>query len=346
MESIHDNQRPSGQLPGIIPSGGWAYNWGSGPAYDILFFLIPYNVYLFYGNAELIDEYYNDMKKYLDFCMRIADNELIEFGLGDWAPFNPEKAVSFIFTSTAYYFYAVSLMSQFARIRGNRADAVAYQQLADNIKLRFNREFYHGGGSYAEDQLTALSCAIFMNLCPDLEEQKKTVDRLVEEIKLNGAVADVGILGSKYVPRVLADHGCEDLAFKFITQTKFPGWGHWIKQGATTLWEGWSGESSRNHIMRGDISAWFYKYIGGISPNIKSPGFKEFTVKPGNIKKIDWAEVEYKSPYGNIVSNWRRKNDIIEYQLSVPQNTTAHFIFPDNSDKIFKAGNYSFARLG
>lgn len=41
LRDIMDCQRPSGQLPGIAPTGGWGYNWGSGPAWDNVIVLLP-----------------------------------------------------------------------------------------------------------------------------------------------------------------------------------------------------------------------------------------------------------------------------------------------------------------
>ena len=68
----------------------------------------------------------------------------------------------------------------------------------------------------------------------------------------------------------MLDFDFADLAYKVATQEDFPSWGAWIKEGATTLFEDWKvdeerkGAMSRNHIMFGEISAWFYKALGGI----------------------------------------------------------------------------------
>ena len=45
LDTLADCQRPSGQLPGIAPACGWGYNWGSGPAWDAAFFVIPELIY-------------------------------------------------------------------------------------------------------------------------------------------------------------------------------------------------------------------------------------------------------------------------------------------------------------
>lgn len=53
MADFRDVQRPSGQLPGIVPTGGWGFNWGSGPAWDSAFILIPLYVWRYRKDKRL-----------------------------------------------------------------------------------------------------------------------------------------------------------------------------------------------------------------------------------------------------------------------------------------------------
>ena len=66
------------------------------------------------------------------------------------------------------------------------------------------------------------------------------------------------------------------MAYRIASQKDLPSWGWWIEQGATTLWEKWNGTESRNHIMFGDISAWFYKALAGINLDPAAPAFKHY----------------------------------------------------------------------
>ena len=59
--------------------------------------------------------------------------------------------------------------------------------------------------------------------------------------------------------------------------------------GATTLWEEWGGNASRNHIMFGDISAWFYQTLAGINPDPETVGFKHIIIKPQLLGDVKWA---------------------------------------------------------
>ena len=166
-------------------------------------------------------------------------------------------------TSSGYYYQNVSRMAFFADLLDKKQDAADYRKLAENIRASFLEKFANPDGSFADKSPTATAAALFFSLAEENNIQK-SVDFLVKQIRERQHKADFGILGAKYVPEVLADHGFADDAFEIITQKEFPGWGWQIAQGATTLWENWNGKNSQNHIMFGSISAWMYKYPGGI----------------------------------------------------------------------------------
>jgi len=52
INDLGDEQRPTGELPGIVPSSGWGYEWGNGPAWDSAFLLIPWYLYEYYGDPS------------------------------------------------------------------------------------------------------------------------------------------------------------------------------------------------------------------------------------------------------------------------------------------------------
>ncbi len=327
MDNFADAQRPSGQLPGIVPSSGWGFNWGSGPAWDMAFLLIPWYTYIYTGDASAIRAHYDSMKKYADYCTGMATGHMISFGLGDWCHVDLERIVSTEVTSTGYYHVACDLISKFAAITGRPADQKKYAGLAAKIKDAFNQRFYKGGGIYAKGEQTALACALYQGLVED-SERDKVVAKLAETVQANGGKADFGILGAKYVPRVLADHGRVDLAYQLMTQPEFPGWAYWLKQGATTLWESWKGDLSRNHIMFGDISAWFYRVLAGIELDPSQPGFKHFLLRPSLAGDLTWVRAEHHSPYGLIRSDWKIEGDTLQWEICIPVNTTATVCVP------------------
>jgi len=78
-----------------------------------------------------------------------------------------------------------------------------------------------------------------------------------------------------------------------------------------------------NHIMFGEISAWFYKALGGINPDSDKPGFKNIIMKPCFVDGLDHFEAVYHGPYGEINSSWEKTGSNILYNVSIPPNSTA-----------------------
>jgi alpha-L-rhamnosidase len=198
--------------------------------------------------------------------------------------------------------------------------------LASSIKTAFNKKFFNEKAmTYGNGSQTALSCALFHGLVPDKYRQK-IYQKLVEAVHAKDDHIDVGVLGARYIQHALTDQGNAELAYKLVATKAYPGWGYWIENGATTLWEDWKGEASLDHIMFGDVSSWFYKALGGIRPDEKNPGYKHFFIKPEFIGDLTWVKSSYESAHGTIVSNWKRDGKMITHEVTVPANSQASYV--------------------
>jgi alpha-L-rhamnosidase len=268
----------------------------------------------------------------VDYVGTRAKDEIVSFGLGDWAPAKTHTPPAI--TSTAYYYVDAVLLSKMAGICGIEEDRKTYADLAGRIKDAINRHYYRGKGIYGEQgkglddagSQTSLACALYQGLGD--ANLRETVDALVAAVHKNDDHLDCGILGTKYLLHALSDNGRADLAYKIVNQHSFPGWGYWIDQGATTLWEQWNGTESRNHIMFGDVSAWFYETLAGIAPDVAQPGFKRIIFHPYFAPELTWVKASHQSPYGEISAEWRRKGGHVYYKISIPANTTGEVILP------------------
>ena len=322
---VSDTQRPNGQLPGVAPSAGWGYNWGSGPAWDDVFFEYPYLVYLFCGKADLIAEHYDRFLLYLEYCAsREEEDGLLDFGLGDWCHWDHSAITPVEVTSSGCYYRNLLRTAFFADLIGKKADAAGCRKRAERVRKSFLRKFARPDGLFADGSPTAAAAALYFGLT-DGRSVKKNVEALVKLVRERRHKADFGILGAKYLPRVLADHGYADDAFEIITQREFPGWGWQVEHGATSLWENWNGVNSRNHVMFGDISAWMYRYLGGIRPLEETPGFRKFVIRPCFVGKLDHVKACHRSPFGMIRSEWTRRKGEILCEFDIPAGTTAVF---------------------
>ena len=334
LNDFDDALRESGQLPGIVPTGGWGYNWGSGPAWDSAYIHLPWYLYLYGGDRRVLETHYAGMKRYMEFMDSMSDNDLLHFGLGDWCPpaGGPNgHSTPASLTSTGYYFANARIMERVAGVLGKAAEARRYGEQAERIRRAFNRAFFSvEHNRYAEGDQTSQGCALYQGLAHPLRE-KAALDALVKAVEAANGHLTFGILGAKYVPHALAEQGRADVAMRLFTQEDYPGYGLWLKQGATTLWESWSGDASRNHIMFGDISAWMFRWLAGIHPDPEQPGFAHTILRPTLVPGLDWVKASHASPYGTLSSAWHRNGGQAVFAVTIPPNATATVWLPAES---------------
>ncbi|MBN2640728.1 MAG: family 78 glycoside hydrolase catalytic domain [Victivallales bacterium] len=336
LVTLADTQRPSGQIMAKAPTSGWGYNWGYGPAWDSALIVIPALIYVHTGECGLIKRLYGNMQRYMDFCDSMATGYLIDFGLGDFCSVTGGKPdMEMPINSSAFYYSNAVMMSRFAAILNLDDDFTYYKQLAECIKDAFNKKYYKGEGIYAGGSMTELAAALYHDLAVS---PQKTADILADMVIKNDYKVDFGILGAKYVPRVLADYSHINTAFRMFVQEEYPGWAYWLKQGATTLWEYWNSRGSNNHIFKGDISAWLYCYAGGFKPSIDNPGCDRMEIAPVPIDDLNYFKAEYRG----YVSEWKHSENKIEFKITVPENAIADYKLPGLEPQRLKSGMYCY----
>ena len=69
LNDHRDEQQPNGVLPAIIPTSGWGYHWANGPDWTSSIAIIPWNIYLFYGDKKLLKDSYENIKRYVDLSL-------------------------------------------------------------------------------------------------------------------------------------------------------------------------------------------------------------------------------------------------------------------------------------
>ena len=333
---LMDEQRPDGNLPGIVPTSGWGYTWGNGPAWDSALVIIPWMLYVYQGDVRILEKAYEPMRKYVDYMTAKAKDGLVSHGLSDWTPVKTKTPTEV--TSSGYYYLDAQTVARTAELLGKSEDAKKYAALAASIRDAYNKQLYQGDGVYSIGSQTSQSCALHQGLVP-AAERAKVEAKLADVVRQNKAYPDFGILGSKYIFRSLSEAGRSDLAYAMATKDDGASYGTWIRRGATTFWEDWGEGASRNHIMFGDVSAWFYQYLGGIrladgvsavaaklAPD--AIAFKEFVICPDPVEGLGWVKAEHDSPYGTIRSSWKRAGGVFTLEIDVPVNTRATVYLP------------------
>lgn len=339
MADHRDEQQPNGVLPSIIPTAGWGYEWGNGPDWTSTVALIPWDIYLFYGDSKILADNYDNIRRYVNHIDDLYPTGLTSWGLGDWVPVKSVSPVEM--TSTAYYFADVTILAKIAKILGKPDDVAKYTALQARIKKAFNARYLNEQtGSYNKGLQTELAVPLYWGLVPDAFKARVAAN-LAKRVEADNFHLDVGILGGKAILNALSDNGYADVAYKIASQETYPSWGWWMVNGATTLYENWNidakNDISLNHIMFGGIGAWLYKGIGGIVPDEQYPGFKNVILEPNFVTGLDQFEAAHTGPYGKIISSWIRNGSAVTYNVTVPANTTAGIRFPAGK-KAFLSG--------
>ncbi|MDP2114754.1 MAG: family 78 glycoside hydrolase catalytic domain [Bacteroidota bacterium] len=320
-----DEQLPNGVLPAIIPTGGWGYTWANGPDWTSTIAIIPWNIYQFYGDSKILADNYDNLKRYVDHITDISPNGITDWGLGDWVPVKSVTPKEL--TSSIYYYVDADILAKAAKILNNEADYQKYSALAIKIASAINAKYLNREtGIYGTGLQTELSAPLFWGIVPE-NLKAKVAENIANRVIADNKHVDVGLLGSKTILNALSENGYADLAWEVASQETFPSWGYWISKGATTLYENWKTEGtsdlSMNHIMFGEIGAWYYKALGGIKPDETQPGFKNVLLKPNFVKGLDSFQTSHAGPFGNIQSSWKRDGNTVVYQVVVPANSSA-----------------------
>jgi len=335
MGDHRDEQQPNGVLPDIIPTGGWGYGTANGTDWTSTIAIIPWNIYMFYGDTKALADNYKNIKQYVNYVNSISVDGLTTFGRGDWVPVKSTSNLEY--TSSVYFYVDADILAKTAKIFGNQNDYLLYSALAEKIKKAINAKFFHAETAiYGSGVQTELSMALQWNIVAD-EYRQKVAENLAKRVAADGMHIDVGVLGAKAVLNALSDNGQAETAYKLAAQDTYPGWGWWIANGATTLHENWDMEAKRdisdNHMMFGEIGGWFFKGIGGIKIDEKHPGFKNILLHPHFVAGLDHFTASHDGPYGKILSSWKRVGEGIKYNVKIPANSTASLEIPNVKGK-------------
>jgi alpha-L-rhamnosidase len=325
------------------------------PAWGDAVYIIPWVMHEFYGDKRIISEHYDTMKRWVDFMTSRSKNNLYETkGYGDWVAVvkSPSEPIG-----SAYYFYGAKLLSEMAAMLGKDDDAKSYKALSLKIAEAYNKKHFNAKkNSYTGDTQTANLLPLVFGIVPD-DKKEAVVKTIVENVHKHNDHLTTGFLGTEFLLPVLSDYGYHELAYKVATQKSYPSWGHMVEKGATTIWELWNsdtegpGMNSRNHFALGSCGEWFYSHLAGIRPDLRAPGFKKIVLAPLPAQGLDWAKGELATAYGKIISHWKRNGNSVEYNFTVPANTSALFHVPflgktiksasESGNSIYQGGNFT-----
>ncbi len=335
-QDIRDSMKDDGSMPGIIPTPGWGYEWGSGPISNGVMFEIPYKEYLINGNPHWLFENVEYFLKYLNY-LKDKENEkgLVGIGLCDWAgPYETFESspVPLTLSDTALYVNFLDITLCTLRLmKDSRADYISKerQRVAENLK----REYIDTWGRCTISEQSALALIIDFNIYDDLEP---LAEQLKAEVEKHNFHHYCGMLGLRHLYYALTKIGRSDYAFKILTSKGFPSFMEWIdERDVTSLCESWNKDSSYNHHMYSFFMAWLMQVPGGIKSYNGDKPNSPLVIAPEFLEGLDYCRVT-NSGYEVY---WCREGEGISLQVSVPENHSAVLRLMDNAEEL-KAGTH------
>lgn len=308
---------------------------------------LPWYLYTYYGNVEVIKKQYPEMKQWVNYVATLAKDRVIYGGLGDWCPprTNLKMDCDPKISSTALYYNDLTITKNAAGILNLKADSIVFADSAALIKKSFIAKFFdvktNSFGSHTADAL-ALNYGLF----PDGKGVlvANALSKSSKE-KYDGFM-NSGFLGLQRLFGGLSNYNNEKMAYDILTKKgEFSFEMMWKHYDATTLWEilpvytdslmeKTLESGSQNHPFQGGFDAFFFEGIGGIKPDVNAPGFKNIILEPKLINQLKWAKADYNSVYGKIVSSWKREGETLIWNVTIPVNATAELKLPNQFTKI------------
>ncbi|MEY4053672.1 MAG: hypothetical protein RL034_590, partial [Bacteroidota bacterium] len=357
LQDIEESQTPEGAIPDVAPAF-WNY-YSDNITWPGVYILVADMLYKQYGNKDAIRKHYPSMKKWMYYMKAkyMKDNLIGKDKYGDWCV--PPESLELIHAkdstlntsgeliASAYYFHLSDLMQNFAAVSGAPEDVDTFKNLATNIKTAFNAKFYNASKKYyANNSITSNLLPIYFGLTPD-HLKDAVFNQVYNKIKIDNHMhISTGVIGTQWLLRTLSQFKRSDIAYTLASNDTYPSWGYMAKQGATTIWELWNGNTanpqmnSQNHVMLlGDLLIWLTENLAGIQTDPNEVGFQKIMMKPDFIDELKFVNASYASVHGKITSEWKKSVEAINWHIVIPANTKATIAIPAaTKEAVFESG--------
>ena len=351
LRDARDSQSENGGycdvIPRVFPGDGSNFN----AAWADAGIIVPYKIYLAFGDKSIITEHYDSMEKYMNGLAALGIDGLHNQH-GDWLSYDHTDKRYIAIACYAYNAYLMSKMSGFLSISSGdfyNIRRISYDKLFNELKSIFAERFIVNG-ELTETSQTAYLIALHFKLLKN-DMIKKVISQLETKIKDNNYTLSTGFVGTGILNQTLSEFGKDGLAYSLLLQTADPSWLYSVRQGATTIWERWNSYTlehgfgdvtmnSFNHYAYGAVCEWMFESMAGIAKDESSPGYKHFILSPrpdtrtddelpNGQERITYVKATYNSRAGLIKSSW----EIIDgnkfiYKISIPDGVSATVKFP------------------
>lgn len=368
--------RNDGGVPIVVPDalqrGAVCCAWGDAAG------IIPWEVYLAYGDKKMLAEHFPMMKKWVEYIRHAGTKEYLwvdRWHYGDWLAMDgvvggDTGATQKDLIASAYYARVTDILVKAGKLLGK--DMSEYEELYRHILDAFHDNFIENGlpcmskhislrdEKNREEQAiikpitqTTLAMILHFHLYRGEDERKSMADCLAKIIHENGDRINTGFVGTPYILHALSENGYTDLAYTLLLQEKMPSWLYSVNHGATTMWERWNcinedgsfssvSMTSFNHYAYGAVADWLYGICAGINSLPDGAGYKHIALAPKPSKNLGFVNCRIKTVSGEVISNWYYSGEFIHYEFSVPAGTVAELTLPDGRKETLCGGEYIF----
>ena len=350
MQNIVDAQHEDGSMPEIAPeytqfTGSWARPFQESPEWGGAIIALPMLYWQHYGDLSLAREYYEPMKRYINYLASQDSAYILKMGLGDWYDYGPGRAgfsqnTPMPLVATAHYYQWMCYMYVLAKQLGKRDEAYAFNQRAENIRQAFNREFYDAKRkTYGTGSQCSLALPLYLKLVPEKDYQA-VLQNLIKDIHAHGDRLTTGDVGNRYLFYTLVKNGYRELLYKMLNHYDVPGYGYQIKKGQTTLTEQWNPDhgASMNHFMMAHIENLLIPDLLGIQRNGDL-----IEIAPHPVGDLTWCKGSTMSAQGKVSVSWKIKKDKFIMDIDIPEGGFADVYMPysDRAESIHE-GHHHF----
>ena len=310
--------------------------------------ILVWYLYQYFDDVRLIEQHCAGIKLWVDYLTSVAEDHIVSEGhYGDhMLPGAAPGEEEFVSSETpppllwtGYYYRGAAIVSQAAQRLGNTEDAANYGKLAAQIADALNGEWLDPDTSqYATGSQTANLFPLALGIVPQTSLNGVVHNIVHNIVEQWGGHHHTGNTGVTCLIDTLTQYGQGGVLHDLVATPSYPGWGYMVEQGATTIWESWSLESTvgaaESMIMWASIDEFFYNDLAGIKgpdyhgPATFTPGFRRFHIEPHPLGGLQHAGATLRTVRGDISSHWRRGESSFALDVTIPVNARARVSVP------------------
>ncbi len=187
LKDLAADQSENGMVPFVIPNvlgpnAGGSTGWADAST------IIPWNMWLAFGDQKILEDQYPSMKAWVGFMQSHSKNYLWNTGFhfGDWLFYRPaddndgRSAVTDKYLIAQCFFaYSTQLLLNAAMVLNKPDDVQKYSELLRQLKEAFLKEYVTPSGRLVSGTQTAYVLALQFDMLPE-NLRAQAAERLVE----------------------------------------------------------------------------------------------------------------------------------------------------------------------